>query len=201
MQGKGRDRGMIENMWGAIVAVTNRRLSVKPYARQIERICSKGPQAVLIREKDLSGEEYARLAGKAGEICRKYHIPCVYHTYLEEARQSGTKNIHLPLPMLREYAENFALSEFESVGVSVHSVEEAKEAVRLGASVLTAGHVYATDCKKGLAPRGLSFLREVCQSVELPVYAIGGIHTDEQVREVMECGAAGACIMSEAMRL
>lgn len=192
---------MTENVWKDIVAVTNRRLTERPYVQQIERICRKNPRAVLIREKDMTEEEYARLAGEAAEVCRKYHIPCVYHTYLEEALRAGIRNIHLPLHVLRKYAGNPVLSQFESVGASVHSAEEALEAAKLGASVLTAGHVYATDCKKGLPPRGLSFLREVCRAVELPVYAIGGVHTDGQIREVMECGAAGACIMSEAMRI
>ena len=41
---------------------------------------------------------------------------------------------------------------------------------------MTAGHVYVTDCKKGLPPRGLEFLKEVCTKVTIPVYAIGGIH-------------------------
>lgn len=192
---------MIEKTWKDTVAVTNRGLSVRAYLEQIERICRKSPRAVLIREKDLPEKEYARLASAAREICGKYQIPCIYHSFLEEARRAGVKNIHLPLHLLRRYAGSSVLSEFENIGASVHSVEEAQEAAKLGAAVLTAGHIYMTDCKKGLAPRGLTFLRDVCQAVRLPVYAIGGIHTDEQVREVMEYKAAGACIMSEAMQI
>ena len=82
----------------------------------------------------------------------------------------------------------------------LHSVEEAVEAQNLGASYITAGHIYATDCKKGLAPRGLEFLKEVCDSVTIPVYAIGGIDVDGTRRdEVKMCGAAGSCIMSGMM--
>ena len=67
---------------------------------------------------------------------------------------------------------------------------------------MTAGHIYATDCKRGLPPRGLDFLREVCRSTSLPVLAIGGIGLDgKQLREVLEAGAAGACVMSGMMRL
>ena len=65
-----------------------------------------------------------------------------------------------------------------------------------------AGHIYATDCKKGLPPRGLSFLREVCSNVTVPVYAIGGIgFADGRIEEVCKNGAKGACIMSEVMKL
>ena len=49
------------------------------------------------------------------------------------------------------------------IGVSIHSAEEAKEAVSLGASYLTAGHIFTTDCKKGVPARGLEFLKEVCE--------------------------------------
>jgi thiamine-phosphate pyrophosphorylase len=85
------------------------------------------------------------------------------------------------------------------IGVSCHSVEDSLEAKALGAGYITAGHVFATDCKKGLPPRGLDFLREVCQSVDIPVYAIGGI-SPENFSQVMEAGASGACVMSGFMK-
>ena len=91
------------------------------------------------------------------------------------------------------------MAGIEPIGVSVHSVEEAKEAEKLGASYLTAGHVFATECKKGLLPRGLEFLEEICDSVAIPVYAIGGIHPGN-LRQIEESKAAGACMMSEYMK-
>lgn len=85
------------------------------------------------------------------------------------------------------------------IGTSVHSVEEAVRAERLGASYLFAGHIFETDCKKGLAPRGLSFLEEVCKSVSIPVYALGGIN-DQTEPLVRKTGAEGACRMSDYMK-
>ena len=94
------------------------------------------------------------------------------------------------------------LDNFDIVGTSVHSVEDALEAQRLGADYVTAGHIYETDCKKGLPPRGLEFLKNVCDSVDIPVYGIGGIKiNEEQIEEVKKCGASGGCIMSGMMRL
>ena len=88
------------------------------------------------------------------------------------------------------------------VELSEKGVEEAKEAEGLGASYLTAGHIYATDCKKGLPPRGLTFLEKICRNTTIPVYAIGGIGlTDGRIEEVIRCGARGACIMSEVMKI
>lgn len=183
-----------------VIAVTNRKLSSRPFLEQMERVCKLHPRAVILREKDLSEEEYAELAVQILTLCKQYQVPYMLHTYLETARKLQHPYIHLPLFLLKENSEK--LSDFLAVGCSIHSVEEAKEAQKLGATYLTAGHIYTTDCKKGLPPRGLDFLREVCNAVTIPVYAIGGIHAGTgQIREVMECGASGACIMSEMMKI
>lgn len=183
-----------------VIAVTNRKLSSRPFLEQMERVCRLHPKAVILREKDLSEEEYAELAAQILTLCKQYQVPCMLHTYLETARKLQHPYIHLPLFLLRENSEN--LNDFLAVGCSIHSVEEAKEAQKLGATYLTAGHIYTTDCKKGLPPRGLDFLREVCNAVTIPVYAIGGIHAGTgQIQEVMDCSASGACIMSEMMRI
>ena len=77
-----------------------------------------------------------------------------------------------------------------------------EEAEQLGASYLTAGHIYATDCKRGLPPRGLGFLKEVCREVSIPVYGIGGIKFDEeQWNDMKKCGAVGGCVMSGMMEI
>lgn len=189
-----------KNTYDNILAVSNRKLCSRPFEEQIERVCSYHPRALILREKDMPEEEYYLLAKKIMGICRKYKVSCIPHTYVESARRLGSQSIHLPLFLLEKYQGK--LEDFTVIGTSVHSVEEAKKARRLGASYLTAGHIYATDCKKGLPPRGLVFLREVCQAVDIPVYAIGGIGLhNEQIHEVMNCGAAGGCVMSEMMKI
>ena len=81
-------------------------------------------------------------------------------------------------------------------------MEDARKAQRLGATYITAGHIYTTDCKKGLPPRGTDFLQDVCRAVNIPVYAIGGIKPDKtQLAEIQECGASGGCIMSGMMKI
>ena len=74
-----------------------------------------------------------------------------------------------------------------------------KEAQDLGCTYITAGHIFLTDCKKGLPGRGLPFLEEICKTVRIPVYAIGGI-SSQNIESVRKTGAAGACIMSGFMR-
>ena len=188
------------NMFDSVIAVTNRKLCGRPFTEQLKRVCSHHPKSLILREKDLSEHEYELLAGQVLEICSTYDVPCILHTYTAVARRLGCSRIHLPLPLLK--TEVSSLGDFSLVGTSVHSVEDAIEAEKLGASYLTAGHIYVTDCKKGLPPRGTGFLREVCLQVSVPVYAIGGIHPDEnQMKEIIDCGAAGGCIMSGMMQL
>ena len=138
-------------------------------------------------EKDLSEEAYEDLAKEVKKICDRQGIRLICHNYPAVAERLGIFTLHLPLAKLREYAACEHEKKLE-LGCSVHAVEEAKEAERLGVSYLVAGHIYATDCKKGLPPRGLSFLREVCSNVTVPVYAIGGIgFADGRIEEVCKC--------------
>ena len=183
-----------------ILAVTNRHLCPRPLEEQIPRICSIRPRGIILREKDLPEREYQELAEKILAVCSSYHVPCILHSWPDVAASLGCTAIHLPLPLLRKFQRS--LCDFTVIGTSVHSPGEAREAEVLGATYLTAGHIYATDCKKGVPPRGTDFLREVCRSTSLPVYAIGGIRPDEkQFREILSCGAQGGCMMSQMMQL
>ena len=181
-----------------ILCVTNRNLCREDFLQRIEKIAENRPNGIILREKDLSEEEYKTLAEKVLNCCKKYDVPCILHYFVDAAMELGAENIHLPLHILREMDEK-TKETFKIIGASCHSVEEAQEAERLGCTYITAGHVFVTDCKKGLAPRGLEFLRKVCESVSVPVYAIGGI-SNANVDLVRKAGAAGACVMSGLMR-
>lgn len=198
------------------IFVTNRHLSVRPFLSQIEVLCGVHPRAIVLREKDLSEEEYRKLAKPVLKICAEHDVPCVLHNFLPAAMACSDAGlplagIHLSLQRLKEAQRVLAACDEEGIqnngqfmiGCSVHAPEEAEEAEKLGASYLFAGHVYATDCKKGLPPRGTGLLRDVCDTVHIPVYAIGGIRLDdrEQMREVLECGASGAAVMSACMQM
>ena len=78
-------------------------------------------------------------------------------------------------------------------------MEDMREAVAAGADRIILGTIFETECKKGLRGRGLSFVKEICDVCPVPVFAIGGIKTDN-LREVMDAGAAGGCMMSGFMR-
>ena len=191
----------VNNQDFKIIAVSNRKLCNCPFLEQIERVCKIHPEAVILREKDLTEEEYGTLAKEVMNICSRYQVSCILHNFWKTALELGCTSVHLPLPELRKLPEGVK-EQFQRIGTSVHSVEDAKEAERLGVSYMTAGHIYVTDCKKGLAPRGLGFLKDVCSTVNVPVYAIGGIKFDEkQWEELKQNGASGGCIMSGMMEL
>ncbi|MCC8127769.1 MAG: thiamine phosphate synthase [Clostridiales bacterium] len=181
-----------------MIAVTNRKLCEGDFLDQIRYLASTDIEAIILREKDLTEREYERLAAEVLAICAKENKKCILHSQIGAARRLGCPNIHLPLAVLM--ANRDALEGFVHIGTSVHSVEDARKAEAAGATCLTAGHIFDTDCKKGLPGRGLDFLQDVCVAVQLPVYAIGGI-TQENLDEVIAAGAAGGCMMSAAMRL
>lgn len=181
----------------SILCVTNRHLVKGDFLKRLEKIASAGVTGVILREKDMEEQEYRMLAEKAEKICQKYQVPLILHTYWKLARELEIRYIHLP------YSVFCAMKEtdkrwFWQIGVSIHTVEEAIDVQSMGASYVTAGHIFPTDCKKGVPAKGLLFLEMVCHKTEIPVYAIGGI-TPAAARDCRKAGAAGVCLMSSLM--
>lgn len=189
-----------------LVCITNRHLfehietegGQPSFLARLERIAAAHPAAIVLREKDMEEGDYEALAREVQAICRRHQVPFIAHTYARVAAQLGAGALHLPLPLLRRLRESREALPAH-LGTSCHSLEDVREAERLGCSYLIAGHIYATTCKPGLPPRGLAFLHEVTAAAHLPVYAIGGI-TPARLKEVREAGAAGGCAMSSLMR-
>lgn len=181
-----------------LICITNRKLCSNNFSDQIEMIASAHPKAIVLREKDLSEKEYEQLARQVMQICQKHGTQCILHSFSNVAIALGAVAVHMPLPLLQKMTPQ-EKSHFQIIGASCHSLEEAKEAQDLGCTYITAGHIFLTDCKKGLPGRGLSFLEEICKAVRIPVYAIGGI-SSQNMESVRKTGAAGACIMSGFMR-
>lgn len=180
-----------------IICVTNRKLCKEPFLERIRKIARVHPDAIILREKDLDYESYTSLASKVDEICKEYNTTLLLHGNLESAEQLMKTGIHVSMPMLEKERER--LIKFDKIGVSVHGIDEAKRAERLGATYLIAGHIFSTDCKKGVPPRGVSFLQEIVESVSIPVFGIGGIHEDT-IKELYPAKAAGVAIMSTWMQ-
>lgn len=181
-----------------MICVTNRTLCNGDFLERIGAIAAKHPAGIILREKDLSEMEYKVLAQQVMKICSFYEVPCILHRFVGAAIELHAEAIHLPLSRLRTLTVE-EKAYFQRVGASCHSVEEALEAQHLGCSYITAGHIFETDCKKGLPGRGLAFLKAVCDAVDIPVYAIGGIDA-ERIDQVLAAGTVGFCLMSSLMK-
>ena len=184
-----------------LTAVTNRHLSEHPLLEQLERVFRSPwcPRRLVLREKDLSLQEYLELALQVQKSCLRYNVEFVAHNFPQAALQ-----LKCPLQMPLGYFQAGEVRRTASrLGTSVHSLAELAVAQRSAVDYVVAGHIYATSCKQGVPPRGTAFLREICQVSRVPVYAIGGIKLgiQKQLQELEACGAAGACIMSDYMQL
>lgn len=180
-----------------ILCVTNRKLCQEDFLERIERIAACHPAGIILREKDMKPEDYQELAAAVMEICEQHGVQCILHSFPDVAISLHADAIHLPLHLLRTMPQE-QMAYFRGLGASCHCVEDAMEAQASGCTYITAGHVFETDCKKGLPGRGVDFLRNVCAAVDIPVYGIGGIDADN-IALVRDAGARGACLMSSLM--
>lgn len=177
------------------IVVTNRSLCSASLKEQVEKICNAGLcDALILREKDLAEQDYMNLAMPIKLICDKHGID-LFCNNMPSAAEKLKCNLQLSYQSFLDLKGK----KDQETWVSVHTVEEARNAEKLGADGLVAGHIFVTDCKKGLAPRGLEFLKEVCAAVSIPVFAIGGID-DSNSDAVRLAGAQGECRMSWYMR-
>lgn len=180
-----------------LLCLTDRTLCREPFLDRVAAIAAARPAALILREKDLPEDQYQALAAQVMSLCRQAGVPCILHTFVGAARALGARAIHLPLPVLRTLSAG-ERAAFPALGASCHSVEEAREAVALGATYLTAGHVFATTCKADLPGRGVEFLAQVCAAVPCPVYAIGGVGP-ENLPALAQAGTKGGCVRSPLM--
>ena len=207
-----------------LVWVTNRRLSEDFFADVRRVAQSGKADKILLRESDLPECEYQNLAKKTLEIIAECDSGArlVLHTHASVASKLGAGELHLPFAKFAstcgELTANLAvlnLAKFDSVrahkdeapsicasnltqklkiGVSVHSLDQALAAQELGADYAVAGHIFDTPSHAPEQGRGLKFLREICESLKIKTYAIGGINF-ENLGEIKDAGAAGAYMM------
>ena len=188
---------MIMSMYKKI-CITDRKLVSGDLAEKIGSIAQSDVSCIILREKDLSEEEYDKLARKIVPICEKNGKICILHTFTETAKKLGNPYIHLTMDDLRKLG-SCEKSFFKLIGASAHTAEEAAEAEKLGADYVTISNIYNTDCKKGLEGKGTGLIKKAVEACNIDVYALGGIHPDN-IDECISAGAAGVCMMSEYMK-
>lgn len=179
-----------------LLAVTDRASCREAFADRLRHLAASGIDALILRAKELPPQDYLTLAAQAQLICQANGLPLILHTYPDACYQLGIFSLHISYPQLVQQPQ--LRTQVQRLGVSVHTLAEARQAAALGADYLIAGHIFSTACKQGLPGRGTDFLRAVCDATPLPVYAIGGI-TPANISRIKKAGAAGACLMSSLM--
>ena len=205
---------MIENKIKLNI-ITNRKLCENEnLEKQIEKIFSAYQRKIILenfeivaltlREKDLYKNEYLKLVEKIYPICQKYRIDLILHQNYDLGLDNkyNIKGLHLSYNTFKSLNKNIRkelIKKYKKIGVSIHSIDEAKEVEMLGATYIVAGHIFKTDCKKGLEPRGLKFVENLSSVLNIPVFAIGGIN-ERNSQSVINSGAFGLCMMSSLMK-
>ena len=195
--------------------ISNRKLCENEnLEKQIEKIFSAYEKKIILknfdivaltlREKDLDKNEYLKLIEKIYPICQKYKINLILHQNYDLNLDDKYKidGIHLSYNIFKSLNENIKaelIKKYKRIGVSIHSLNEAKEVESLGASYVVAGHIFETDCKKGLEPRGLKFIKDLSSALSIPIFAIGGIDEKNSL-SVINNGAFSVCMMSTLMK-
>jgi thiamine-phosphate pyrophosphorylase len=158
------------------------------------RIRAAGVDWVQIREKDLSGRELLALALEAVSLGGVTRV--IVNDRVDVALAAGASGVHLGRESLgardvvRWCRSGNAPVHF-MVGVSCHSLEDAREAESAGAAYIFFGPVFDTPSKRGMGePQGVARLGEICRGVAIPVLAIGGV-SEENAAECIRAGAAG----------
>ena len=160
--------------------------------------------ALTLREKDLDKNEYLNLVEKIYPICKRYGIDLILHQNYDLNLDKKYKigGFHLSYDSFKSLNKNIReelIKKYKKIGVSIHSLEEAKEVESLGATYVVAGHIFETDCKKDLKPRGIIFIKQLSSTLIIPIFAIGGIN-QENSNLVIDSGAFSVCMMSSMMK-
>lgn len=179
-----------------VAAITNHELAPTNYWDQLEQIASSDVDVIVLREKNLSEEEYTNYAKRALRLCNIHDKTCILHHFGKAAIRLHVPRFQCSLNYLETHSS--LLYYMTTLGVSVHTPEEAKRAEELGATYIMASHVFSTACKKDLPPIRPETVRAICDAVSIPVYALGGI-TPQTIGELHDVPVTGVALMSGLM--
>ncbi len=165
----------------------------------LERALEGGVRAVQLREKDLGGRELFVLAEKTKRLCERYQANLFVNDRVDVALGVDAEGVHLGGDSMPVRAARELLGAEKLIGVSTHSINEAREAEQEKADFIFFGPVYFTPSKAAYGePQGLGRLKEVVEKISLPVYAIGGVKAGN-IAEVKETGVRGIALISAVL--
>lgn len=181
----------------ALYLVTDRSQTLgRDLLSVLEQALEGGVKAVQLREKDLGGKELFELAEKTRRLCDRYKASLFINDRVDVALAIDAAGVQLGKPSLPIGTARSLLGSQKLIGASVHSLEEARHAASDGADFILFGPVYFTPSKAAFgAPQGLDALKKLVENIALPVYAIGGINTENAI-DVRSAGVRGVALIS-----
>lgn len=179
-----------------LYAVTDRAwVGRQTLFQQVESALKGGATCIQLREKDLDDAAFLKEAQEISSLCKSYHVPFFINDNVEVAIQCKADGIHVGQEDMTASQVRKKVGDSMMIGVSVHSVEEALEAVKNGADCLGVGAVFSTSTKTDVSVLPKNVLRDICAAVDIPVVAIGGI-SKENMLELSGTGVDGVALVS-----
>ena len=179
-----------------LYAVTDRSwLGGHTLYQDVEAAIKGGATFVQLREKKLDEEHFLEEAKEIKELCRRYHVPFVINDNVDIALAMDADGVHVGQSDMEAGSVREKLGSDKIIGVSAQTVEQAVLAQQRGADYLGVGAVFPTGSKDDAVEVSHDTLRAICEAVDIPVIAIGGISA-ENVKELAGSGICGIAVIS-----
>ena len=179
-----------------LYAVTDRAwVGKQSLYEQVESALKGGATCVQLREKELDDENFLNEAMEISSLCRQYGVPFFINDNVEIAIKCHADGIHVGQDDMEASQVRQRVGDDMIIGVSVHSVEEALEAVKNGADCLGVGAMSSTSTKTDVSVLPKETLCDICAAVDIPVVAIGGIGKSN-ISQLAGTGVDGVALVS-----
>ena len=179
-----------------LYAVTDRTwLNGRSLYEDVEKAIQGGATLIQLREKNLDYENFKIEALKIQELCRKYQIPFIINDNVELAKEINADGVHVGQNDMNAKNVREILGNEKILGVSAQTPEEAISAENNGADYIGAGAVFHTGTKLDAVEVTHETLKKICNSIKIPVVAIGGINA-KNILQLENSGIYGVAVVS-----
>lgn len=180
--------------------VTNRyQDSLENFLEKVETACRSGVTMIQLREKNLTTNQYYQLAKQVKEITDAYQVPLIIDDRLDICLAVDAAGLHIGDDELPVSVARKVLGPEKILGVTAKTVKRALEAETSGADYLGTGAIFPTRTKENAPITLISTLKTICQTVAIPVVAIGGL-TSENIDQLVDTGIAGVAVVRDLMQ-
>ena len=180
--------------------VTNRyQDSLENFLKKVETACRSGVTIIQLREKNLTTNQYYQLAKQVKEITDAYQVPLIIDDRLDICLAVDAAGLHIGDDELPVSVARQVLGPEKILGVTAKTVKRALEAETSGADYLGTGAIFPTITKENAPITLISTLKTICQTVAIPVVAIGGL-TSENIDQLAATGIAGVAVVRDLMQ-